>query len=77
MAAILACCLGITSCGGDDLAEAFDKSIDKALKPLTEAQKKAHREALQYWYIGEPTDEEAINEFGLENCFTEIGRAHV
>ncbi len=76
-AAAVACCLGVTSCSiGDDVAEAFEKGIDKALEPLTEAQKQSHRDALKYWTVGEPTDEDAIKEFGYDNCFTvvEVGQ---
>lgn len=58
----------VTSCV-KDIEEAFEKAIDKALEPLTEAQKQAHRDALTDWINNNATDQEAIKEFGYDNCF--------
>ena len=66
--AVLACCVMMASCAGD-VADSIDKAIDKGLQPLTEAQKRAHREALTNWSVGSETDEEAVNEFGYAKCF--------
>ncbi len=69
--AVLMSSMVLSSCA-KDIADAIEKGLDKAIEPLTEAQKQAHRDALTYWIINNGTDQEAIDAFGYNNCFTVV-----